>query len=141
MYHVQPRRRNDMPAAPVGSEPGDGVVRVVPETDDIVAVGLEGEFDLGSTPMLREEFDRALQSRKHLIVDLSQTTFIDSSVIHVLFGVAKGVGGSGRTAVLQLGTAPLVERALTIAEIERVMPRVHRREEAIELIQRRAAGE
>jgi anti-anti-sigma factor len=130
-----------MPASFAGSEYRDGVVRVVPEADEIVAVCLEGEFDLRSAPMLGEELDRALESKDHLILDLSQVTFIDSSVIHVLFSVSKGVSGRRRTTVLQLGTAPLVERALTIAEIEQVMPRVRSRAEAIEIIQRRAAAE
>jgi anti-anti-sigma factor len=130
-----------MPASPVGSEYGDAVVRVVPEADDIVAVCLEGEFDLRCVPMLEKELDRALQSNEHLILDLSQTTFIDSSVIHALFRVSKRVSGSGRTTVLQLGTAQLVERALAIAEIERVMRRVHSRAAAIEIVQRRTAAE
>jgi anti-anti-sigma factor len=127
-----------MPATRNGSEYRDGVVRVVPETDEIVAVCLEGEFDLRTSHELRADLDRALQTKNHLILDLSHVTFIDSSVIHVLFRVSKDVSAGGRTTVLQLGTAPLVERALSIAEIDRVMPRVQSRAEAIETIQRRA---
>src|SRR4026208_2608030 len=80
----QLRRRNDMHASSLGSEHLNGVIRVVPETDEIVAVCLEGEFDLTNAPSFRDEADRALETGDGLIFDLSEATFIDSSVIHVI---------------------------------------------------------
>jgi len=57
----------------------------------------------------------------------------------VLVNVSKAVTGSERGVVLQLGTAPIVERVLEIVEIERVLPRAHDRQEAVRIIQQRAA--
>ena len=123
-----------MSATSFGSEQR-GVVRVVPETDEIVAVCLEGDFDLGNAPALGKEVGRALENGNDLILDLSQATFIDSSVVHVLVNASKAVIGSDRAVVLQLGTAAIVERVLEIAEIERVLPRAHERQEAVRIIQ------
>jgi anti-sigma B factor antagonist len=126
--------RNEMFASTIGSEHGKGAIRVVPERDELVAVCLEGEFDLTNATVLGDEIDRILESGNGVIVDLSETTFIDSSVIHVLMRAAKTATGRERTIVLQLGTAAVVERALEISGIERLLPRAHDREEAVRVI-------
>ena len=121
-------------ASSFGSEHSAGAIRIVPERDQIVVVCLEGEFDVANVSTLREGVDGALASGNDLILDLSQMTFIDSSVIHVLFEAARAVEGRDQSLVLQLGTAPIVERALQIVDIERVLPRAHDREEAVRMI-------
>jgi anti-anti-sigma factor len=138
---AQQRRRNVMPAPPRGSESRDVAIRVVPEADDVLAVCLEGEFDLLNVSTVDEEIDRALQSKKDLILDLSEATFIDASVIDVLFRASSTANASGQKAVLQLGTAPIVERVLEIVRIDQVLQRAHSRSEAIQIIQRGAATE
>jgi anti-anti-sigma factor len=125
-------------ASSLGSLPRDGVIRVVPETDEIVAVHLEGEFDLANAPRLRDELDRALESGSALIVDLSEATFIDSSVINVLLQASRKADARERTMVLQLGTAAIVERVLELARVERVLPRANDRNEAVRMIRQRA---
>jgi anti-anti-sigma factor len=124
-----------MLASTDGSAHREGVVRVKPERDEIVAVSLEGEFDVANASALRDQVDGSLASGNDLILDLSQATFIDSSVIHVLFEAARAVKGKDQTVILQLGTAPIVERALEIVDIDRVLPRAHDREEALRMIQ------
>ena len=128
-----------MVASSVGSQHWQGVIRVVPETDEIVAICFEGEFDLANAPTLSDEIDRALESGNHLIFDLSEATFIDSSVIRALMRAVKAVSGRKQALVLQLGTAAIVERLLEIVKIEQVMPRAHDRQEAVQLIATRAA--
>ena len=125
-------------ASSTGSEHREGVIRVVPETDEIVAVCVEGDFDLANAPALGDDIDRALDSGNDLIVDLSEATFIDSSVINVLVRASKAAGAREQTMVLQLGTAVIVERVLEIARIERVLPRAHDRQEAVRIIQQQA---
>jgi anti-anti-sigma factor len=128
-----------MHASSIGCDHRDAIIRVVAETDEIVAVCLEGDFDLSNAPAFGKEVGRALENGNNLILDLSQATFIDSSVVHVLINASKAATGSKRAVVLQLGTAPIVERVLEIAEIERVLPRAHERQEAVRIIQQRAA--
>lgn len=123
-----------------GSEIGAGTVRLVHETDGIVAVCLVGDFDLGNVEVLHEHIDRALETGDDLIVDLSQATFIDSTVIHVLFDGADAARAGERTIVLELGTDPLVDRALGLVRIERVLPRASSRAEAVQVIQQQRAS-
>ena len=111
-----------------------GMLHVAPETDEIVALSLEGEWDMDNAPRLVEESERALADHKHLVLDLSQATFIDSSVVNALFVARKQASARGRLAVLQLGTAAIVELVLELSGIERVLPRVHTRAEAIDTI-------
>jgi anti-anti-sigma factor len=130
-----------MLASSFGSEHDEGAIRVVPETDEIVAVCLEGEFDIANVSTFRDQVDGRLANGTDLILDLSEATFIDSSVIHVLIDAGQAVDGRDQSVVLQLGTAPIVERALEIASIERVLPRAHGREEAVRMIQQRGGLE
>lgn len=116
------------------SHAAPGTLQVVPETDEIVALSFEGEFDLANAPRIVEDSERVLAADKHLILDLSRATFIDSSVINALFVAGRTANARGRLAVLQLGTAAVVELALKVSGIERVLPRVHTRTEAVATI-------
>jgi anti-anti-sigma factor len=128
-------RRNEMPASGSGSQLRDGVIRVIPETGDIVAVCLEGDFDLANAPALGDQIDRALEGGHNLICDLSEATFIDCSVINVLVRASKAAREREQAMVVQLGTAAIVERVIELAGIEQVLPRVPDRQEAVRIIQ------
>jgi len=122
--------------SPVGSEHRDGVVRVVPESDGIVAVCLEQEFDLSNAPALGDQLERVLEG-SDLILDMSEATFIDSSVLNVLAQASKIAREEERTMVLQVGTAAIVERVLDIARVDRLLPRVETRQAAVDLIRQK----
>ena len=124
-----------MLASSIDSHRPQGVISVVQETDEIVAVCLEGEFDIANARTVGEEIDRTLEGGKNLIVDLSEATFIDSSVIAVLMRAAKAAHGREQAIVLQHRTAAIVERVLEITRIEEVLPRAHDRHEAVRIIQ------
>lgn len=129
-----------MLASNSGMAEGGSAVRVVPETQGIVAVCLEGEFDIANATALREGIEAALATGDDLILDLDQATFVDSSVIHVLFESVRAAGARDQSLVLQLGSAPIVERLLELVAVPRVLSRAYDREEAIALIRRRAGG-
>ena len=127
-------------ASSVGSDHRDGVIRVVPETDGIVAVCLEGEFDLSNVRDLSDEIDRALEAGNDLILDLSQVTFMDSSIISILVQGSREASARQQRMVLQLGTAAVVERVLELFAIEQVVPRARDREEAVRTIRHNAGA-
>jgi anti-sigma B factor antagonist len=118
----------------------EGILGVTPEADDIVAISLQGEFDMGSSPMLVDEAQRALDEGRHLILDLSEATFVDSSILNAVLRTHRAATSRGQVAVLQLGSAAIVERVLALTGIEQVLPRADDRAEAIETI-RRLAGQ
>ncbi len=123
-----------MPASASRSEHPQGAIRVDLETDDIVAVCLEGVFDLTNASALDDQIQQALDRGNDLILDLSEATFIDSSVIRVIISASRSAGRREQNMVIQLGTATIVERALEIARIEQVLPRAHDRQEAVRMI-------
>ena len=110
-------------------------IRVSSEATDIVSLYLRGEFDAFNAPEITEHAYRALAADKHLVLDLSDTTFIDASVIGALVAIQAAANDRGRSAVLQLGTAPIVERVVSITAVEHVLPRTETRSDAIARIQ------
>jgi len=119
------------------SEIEQPVVRMVDATDGIVALDLEGEFDIDSAPTILEHANEVLAAGKNLIVNLSGATFIDSSVVHALFKADEGAKGAGRVFVLQFGTHAAVERVLSITGADRTLRTAKTRNAAIELIRQR----
>ena len=115
-------------------------IRVRSEADDIVSLYLCGEFDAFNAPEIVHHAVRALAADNHLVLDLSDTTFIDASVIGALVAIQSAAHDRGRSAVLQLGTAPVVERVVAITRIEDVLPRTETRTDAVARIQRLTAA-
>jgi anti-anti-sigma factor len=115
-----------------------GKVHVRPETDNIVAISLEGEFDRANSFLISEQAEQALDEDKHLILDLSGASFIDSSTIHALVQAQNAAAKQGLVIVLQLGTAATVERALQLSGIDQLVPRAGTRGEAVQTLQRLA---
>jgi anti-anti-sigma factor len=115
-----------------------GKVHVRPETDNIVAISLEGEFDRANSFLISEQAEQALDEDKHLILDLSGASFIDSSTIHALVQAQNAAAKQGQVIVLQLGTAATVERALQLSGIDQLVPRAGTRGEAVQTLQRLA---
>lgn len=130
-----------MPASSLDSEFREGVIHVVTETDGIIAISLEGDFDLANAPTLGERVSQGLDTGTGLIIDLSDATFIDSTVIQVLVQAARAGAERGKPVVLQLGTAAEVERTIKIVGIERVLPRAHERQHAVAMIRQRHAAD
>ena len=124
-----------MSASQFRSEHPPGAIRLVDETEDIVALCLEGDLDRTHAAALDASIDRALQSGNDLILDMSEATFIDSSVIQSVVRAAQSAERTRQAIVLQLGTAAIVERVLEIVKIEEVLPRAHDRQEALRVIQ------
>ena len=123
-----------MPSNDSASRDGPGTLLVEAQRGDIVCLCLVGEFDMANAASIDSEGDRALRAGKHLILDLSETTFIDSSAIAALFAVAKRARARRQIAVLQLGTSAIVEAAVRLNGIERVLPRAHTRPDALAVV-------
>jgi len=122
-----------MLASDLGSDHPAGTIELSRETDNIVVLSLEGEFDMANAAWVSEHIDRALDT-DHVVIDLSPATFIDSSIINVLVHTAGFAESRGRAAVVKLSTSEIVERVVQLSGVEQFLPRVHTREQAMELI-------
>ena len=65
-----------MSVAASGSEHCERAIHVVPETDNIVVVCLEGDFDLTNARALDAEIELALDGGNDVILDFSDASFV-----------------------------------------------------------------
>ena len=73
-------------------------------TDGVTVVSVKGELDLSTAPALREQLLNLFVDRvslEHLIIDLGQVPFIDSTALGVLVGAHRRLdAGQGRMTVV-----------------------------------------
>jgi anti-anti-sigma factor len=100
---------------------------------DIAIVKLYGEHDLGDAEELRKLLEQRLGPHDLLIVDLSETQFIDSSVLNTLVSVRRIADRNGLPVTLQLGSDTNARRVLEISRLDGFFPCAESREEAIAL--------
>jgi anti-sigma B factor antagonist len=64
-------------------------------------ISIEGDLDLSTAPRLKWMLSDALDAgHEELVIDLSLTTFMDSTALSVLVGVDRGLGVDARMAIV-----------------------------------------
>ncbi|HET6848370.1 MAG TPA: STAS domain-containing protein [Gaiellales bacterium] len=98
---------------------------------DGCVVVLTGEHDLSSVDELREAFDEASSARS-VMIDLSETAFIDSAVLGALIASHRDATEHGRRWALIVGngSGAAVRRILELTGLDAVMPVYSSRDEA-----------
>ena len=100
--------------------------------DCVVVLG--GEVDLYTAPELKQELHRLVaEGATQVVIDMTATTFIDSTTLGVLLSVVKRVRPEGGTVVLVCPDRN-VRRIFEITLLDRVFPIVDTREEAFEAV-------
>lgn len=89
--------------------------------DDVRVVAIEGEIDLFSVPPLKEEIGRALEGDvRGLVIDLTGTTFIDSTGLGLLLGTLRRVRErQGEMAVVNV--SPVVGMTMGMTGLDQVL--------------------
>ena len=92
---------------------------------------IRGDIDLYTMPQLKERLNDALESgRTRLLVDLSDTSFIDSSGLGALIGAhGRARERGGRLALCCGGDA--ITRTLALTGLDQVLPMLPSREAAM----------
>jgi anti-sigma B factor antagonist len=80
-----------------------------------------GEIDLATSPMLRQAMVAAVESCRHIIVDLSAATYLDSTGLCVLLSTQKRIASNNRSLCL-VGPTGRVAKVLRITRIDEVIP-------------------
>jgi anti-sigma B factor antagonist len=106
----------------------------------VAAIKLLGEHDMSTRGDLYEALNPLLAQGQRVIVDLSDTEFIDSSVLHALVSSDQHARNNGHRLTLQLNTKAIVKRVLEIGGILDHLPCGATREQAIELAWANHAG-
>ena len=97
-------------------------------------VSLEGEVDLYTAPELKQELHRLVgEGAKRIVIDMTATTFIDSTTLGVLLSVVKRVRPEGGAVVLVCPDRN-VKRIFEITLLDRVFTIVDTRPEAFDAL-------
>ena len=99
----------------------DGAARVEPDFQvrwlrpGTAVIELFGEHDLSCKETLRDLFSRLVQETELLVVDLSQATFVDSTVLNALVRAQRKAEQRGCRLRLQLGSAAIVRKVFEVS--------------------------
>lgn len=103
------------------SDPDDFEVMTVGAENGEMVVHLVGELDLNARDRIVETLTDASATRHRLVIDLSRTTFIDSTGVKALVDVWRCREDAGRELVLR-EPAPVVMRTLDMAGLADLLP-------------------
>ena len=101
-------------------------------TTQVVAV--RGEIDLFTAPELKTALGEAIeQGRTRMVVDLGETTFLDSTALGVLIGAVKRL--RSRDGVLTIvNTDPNIAKTFEITGLDQIFTIRPTRDEAVEAL-------
>jgi anti-sigma B factor antagonist len=108
-----------------------GGIEIVEVPPGVVVVELPGEQDLAVSRELEFLLESLVASNRLVVVDLSDSTFVDSSIVRALVRADRFAEAQGKVFRLQFGTAPIVRRALELTGLLDRIESVPTREEAL----------
>lgn len=102
--------------------------------DGAHVVAVAGEVDIFTAPDLKRTIALAIEDGAHrLVIDLTQTRFLDSTALGVLIGAVKRLRPlDGRMAIVN--TEPSTAKTFQITGLDRIFTIVSTRDEALEAI-------
>lgn len=100
--------------------------------DGVLVVRLKGELDLNTCDVLRTELERLLKlyNTPHLILNLSDVTFVDSSGLGVILGRYRQLTEEKKRLVV-VALQPQVKRAFELSGLLRVIRTYASEDEAV----------
>jgi anti-anti-sigma factor len=106
-------------------------VNEVRPRDGAVVLEFNGEHDMLTKAEVAVLLERLIAENEHVVVDVSEAQFVDSSFISNLLVADRIAAERGTTFRLQMGTAHIVERALEISGVLDVVSVAYDREAAL----------
>jgi anti-anti-sigma factor len=97
-------------------------------------VRLHGEHDLYSADHVQDAIETELAFCGSVVIDLRETTFIDSHIIRVLFHTAREVNNGRNRLALCVATEHIVERVLQITQAATEIPTYRSEDAAVEAV-------
>jgi anti-sigma B factor antagonist len=118
-YHMQGA---DVPRTVIGngtSRPSPAyAIRRERSGEDIFVVSLAGEHDLYTAPKVQEELRSVIAAgARTIVVDLTETTFLDSTMLHLLLSARSELRDGGR--LLLVTNDATVKRVFELAGVDR----------------------
>ena len=111
----------------------EGAFRIEEErpAPGVTVLVVQGDADLHAAPQLRDRLGAALDAGSSgIVVDLTKTSFLDSTALGVLLGAVKRLrGGDGRIQLVV--PRPEIRRIFEITLLDQVLPLAETRAEAL----------
>lgn len=102
------------------------------DLQDVTVIYVRGEVDLATAPMLQSALRSAMQSGRHVVVDLANATYVDLRGFRTLIEGKEALGERQTLAVT--ASSPLVHKVIEIIELGTVVPVFHSRQEALDFV-------
>ncbi|MEA2421794.1 MAG: hypothetical protein QOF55_893 [Thermoleophilaceae bacterium] len=107
--------------------------------DDVVVARISGEIDLSNASELGDELSAAVpNSALGLVIDLTATSYLDSSGVHLVFDLAERLGRRQQQLRVVVPEGAPVRRVLRIVDLDATVPVLASVDEAVEQIRARA---
>lgn len=105
-----------------GDQPLAGTVDVGHHDPGLAVVSMRGEHDLSTVPALAQALEQAA-AHSNVLVDLSECSFMDSSVIQVLIKTAQSLKARGEQLVLVIPPEQrVVARVAELTGLSEILP-------------------
>ena len=99
-----------------------GTVEIGHHAPGLAVVSMHGEHDLSTAPELMQALEQAA-AHSNVVVDLSECSFIDSTVIQALVKTARGVHARGEQLVLVIPSeSRQVARVAQMTQLAEILP-------------------
>jgi anti-sigma B factor antagonist len=103
-------------------------------------VAVRGEIDLFTAPELKQVLTEAIeQGRSRMVVDLGETTFLDSTALGVLIGAVKRLR-SRDGALAIVNTDANISKTFEITGLDQIFTILPSRDEALRALDEQPAG-
>jgi anti-anti-sigma factor len=113
----------------------DGLARIEIEASDPIVARIVGEVDLSNVAEVRRRLTEAVpNSARGLVVDLTAATHLDSSGVHLLFGLAQALEVRQQEICVVAPRTALSSRVLFITGFDRIVPVKDTVEQAIDRV-------
>jgi anti-anti-sigma factor len=107
---------------------------------DVAIVRLLGEHDLASAPAVTQMMQTLARCGESVVVDLSETIFIDSTIIQTLIEANANLATRGQGFALHIGTEPVVAKVIELTGVLKRLGNAPTREAAVEIARRSAVS-
>ena len=103
--------------------------------DDVVVARLTGEIDLSNAAEVGDELSTSVPNTAlGLVLDLTATTYLDSSGVHLVFDLAERLRTRQQQLRIVVPAGAPIRRVLRIVELDDTVPVLASVDEAVEQI-------
>jgi anti-sigma B factor antagonist len=110
---------------------------VVERHAEIQVVRIAGEVDISNAGTLEEHISDAVPNdAAGLVIDLSDTGFLDSAGIRMLFELGQRLGGRRQEVAVVVPADSLIRHSLVITEVAQALPMHDTLDDALDALRR-----